>query len=141
MNCILGLSSLELGCGLSIVASFTLLPYPGHLARPQTLFSASLVVKALGGSRNLIVLPSRTCSIVYRHLCMHLCTFTAGWHSKFISRNTTVAHGFYLTTTHRIKKELSICQSLLCLDLVSFPVLSQIKPQAPFPVAIHALHI
>ena len=23
------------------------------------------------------------------------------------------------------------CQSLLCLDLVSFPVLSQIKPQAP----------
>jgi hypothetical protein len=30
-----------------------------------------------------------------------------------------------------IKKELSICQSSLCLDLVSFPVLSQIKPQAP----------
>ena len=30
-----------------------------------------------------------------------------------------------------IKKELSICQSLMCLDLVSFPVLSQIKPQAP----------
>ena len=36
--------------------------------------------------------------------------------------------------THRIKKELSICQSLLCLDLVSFPVLSQIKPQAPLLV-------
>ena len=36
-----------------------------------------------------------------------------------------------LKTTHRIKKELSICQSSLCLDLVSFPVLSQIKPQAP----------
>lgn len=35
------------------------------------------------------------------------------------------------TTIHKIKKELSICQSLLCLDLVSFPVLSQIKPQAP----------
>ena len=31
------------------------------------------------------------------------------------------------TTTHKIKKELSICQSSLCLDLVSFPVLSQIK--------------
>ena len=30
--------------------------------------------------------------------------------------------------TRRIKKELSICQSLPCLDLVSFPVLSQIKP-------------
>src|SRR3978361_214910 len=28
----------------------------------------------------------------------------------------------------------SICQSLLCLDLVSFPVLSQIKPQAPLLV-------
>jgi len=28
-------------------------------------------------------------------------------------------------------KERSICQSLLCPDLVSFPVLSQIKPQAP----------
>jgi len=39
--------------------------------------------------------------------------------------------GTWFTTTHRIKKELSICQSLLCLDLVSFPVLSQIKPQAP----------
>ena len=36
-----------------------------------------------------------------------------------------------LANTHKIKKELSICQSLLCLDLVSFPVLSQIKPQAP----------
>ena len=36
-----------------------------------------------------------------------------------------------IVLTHRIKKELSICQSSLCLDLVSFPVLSQIKPQAP----------
>ena len=35
---------------------------------------------------------------------------------------------------HRIKKELSICQSLLCLDLVSFPMLSQIKPKAPLLV-------
>ena len=32
------------------------------------------------------------------------------------------------------KKELSIYQSLLCLDLVCFPVLSQIKPQAPLLV-------
>jgi hypothetical protein len=31
-------------------------------------------------------------------------------------------------------KELSICQSLLSPDLVSFPVLSQIKPQAPLLV-------
>ena len=38
------------------------------------------------------------------------------------------------TTTHRIKKELSMCQSSQCLDLVSFPVLSQIKPQAPLLV-------
>ena len=30
----------------------------------------------------------------------------------------------------RIKKELSICQSLLCLDLVSLPVLNHNKPQA-----------
>ena len=36
-----------------------------------------------------------------------------------------------MVTTHKIKKELSICQSSSCLDLVSFPVLSQIKPQAP----------
>ena len=28
-------------------------------------------------------------------------------------------------------KELSVCQSCYCPDLVSFPVLSQIKPQAP----------
>ena len=33
-------------------------------------------------------------------------------------------------TTHRIKKEPSICHSLLRPDLVSVPVLSQIKPQA-----------
>ncbi|KAL0098588.1 hypothetical protein PUN28_020544 [Cardiocondyla obscurior] len=38
------------------------------------------------------------------------------------------------TTTHRIKKELSICQSFRCLGLVRFPVLSQIKPQAPLLV-------
>jgi hypothetical protein len=42
-----------------------------------------------------------------------------------------------MVTTHKIKKELSICQSLLCLDLVSFPVLSQIKPQAP----VHSVKI
>jgi hypothetical protein len=36
--------------------------------------------------------------------------------------------------TATLSKELSICQSLLCLDLVSLPVLSQIKPQAPLLV-------
>ena len=36
--------------------------------------------------------------------------------------------------THRIKKELSICQSFQCPGLVRFPVLSQIKPQAPLLV-------
>jgi len=35
---------------------------------------------------------------------------------------------------HRVKKVLSICQSSLCLDLVTFPVLSQIKRQAPLLV-------
>ena len=43
--------------------------------------------------------------------------------------NGRLYSGTWLTTTHRIKKELSICQSLLCLDLVSFPVLSQITIQ------------
>ena len=38
------------------------------------------------------------------------------------------------TTTHEIKKELSICQSFSCPGLVRFPVLSQIKPQAPLLV-------
>ena len=38
------------------------------------------------------------------------------------------------SNTHRIKKELSICQSFQCPDLVRFPVLSQIKPQAPLLV-------
>ena len=37
-------------------------------------------------------------------------------------------------TTRRIKKVISICQSLLCLDLGEFSVLSQIKPQAPLLV-------
>ena len=35
------------------------------------------------------------------------------------------------TATHRIKKKLSICQCLLCLDLESVPVLSQIKKSRP----------
>lgn len=35
------------------------------------------------------------------------------------------------TTIHRIKKELSICPSQQCPDLVTFPVLSQIKPHTP----------
>ena len=30
-----------------------------------------------------------------------------------------------------MKKEVSICQSLMCLDLVIYPVLSQIELQAP----------
>ena len=35
------------------------------------------------------------------------------------------------TTIPRIKKELSICPSLQGPDLVTFPVLSQIKPHTP----------
>ena len=35
------------------------------------------------------------------------------------------------TTLQRIKKELSICPSSLSADLVTFPVLGQIKPQTP----------
>lgn len=35
------------------------------------------------------------------------------------------------TTIHRIKKELSVCPSQLCPDLVTFPALSQIKPHTP----------
>src|SRR5438045_2539216 len=38
------------------------------------------------------------------------------------------------TRTHRIANELSDCEALLCLDLVSFPLLIQIKPQAPLLV-------
>ena len=54
--------------------------------------------------------------------------------------------GTWLTTTHRIKKELSICQSLLCLDLVSFPVLSQITFDTShrpthFLVRLEQLHV
>ena len=35
------------------------------------------------------------------------------------------------TTIQRIKKELSVCPSHQCPDLVTFPVLSQIKPHTP----------
>ena len=38
------------------------------------------------------------------------------------------------TMTHRIKKELSLCQSLLCLDMVR--LLRHIEPQAPLPVVV-----
>ena len=35
------------------------------------------------------------------------------------------------TTVRQIEKELAICQSLYRPDLVTFPVLSQIKPHTP----------
>ena len=38
------------------------------------------------------------------------------------------------STTRRIRKEHSICQFSVCLDLVIFPVLRQIEPQAPLLV-------
>ena len=38
------------------------------------------------------------------------------------------------TTTLKMKKKLSICESLLCLDVVIFLVLNGIKPQAPLQV-------
>ena len=50
-----------------------------------------------------------------------------------------INHSTRKADPHRIKKELSICQSLPCLDLVSFPVLSQIKPQAPLQGAYRYL--
>ena len=40
------------------------------------------------------------------------------------------------TMTHGIEKELSLCQSLLCLDTVRFPVLRHIEPRAPLPVVV-----
>ena len=36
--------------------------------------------------------------------------------------------------TRRIKKKMSVCQSLLRQDLASFPVLSQMLPQTPLLV-------
>ena len=36
--------------------------------------------------------------------------------------------GLSFGCSRAVEIELSICQSLLCLDLVSFPVLTQIKP-------------
>ena len=38
--------------------------------------------------------------------------------------------------THRIKKELSLCHSLLRLDMVRFPVLRHIEPQSPLTVVV-----
>ena len=52
----------------------------------------------------------------------------------FIRSLTSLGSAPQSCPTHRIKKQLSICQSSLCLDLVSFPVLSQIRLQAPFLV-------
>ena len=45
-----------LGCGLPIVASLPLLPYPRSLPRPHRISPACLVGRALGGSRTLTVL-------------------------------------------------------------------------------------
>ena len=62
----------------------------------------------------------------YRGPCLRVLVFALGRPSGYSWRLRQLHSGTWLTTTHRIKKELSICQSLPCLDLVSFPVLSQI---------------
>ena len=45
------------------------------------------------------------------------------------------------TMSHGIGKEMSICQFLLCLDLVRFPVPSHIKPQTPLLTTLFRLFL
>ena len=94
----------------------TLGRYPGHRAP----FGPDLVGEPLGTSRNLTVSrpPGGATS---RALYRSRQEASLGGLSAFVrSRCSTVAHEFSLvtrvllfrfTTTHRIKKELSICQS------------------------------
>ena len=64
---------------------------------------------------------------------MAQCVFDGDLYNAEIWRRdweTKKSHRVAIKCQDRIKKELSICQSLLCLDLVNFPMLNQSKPQA-----------
>ena len=60
-------------------------------------------------------------------------TFSSSSHLIFLFSllSSLISSHTETDTIHRIKRELSICQSSLCQNLVSFPVLNRIKPQAP----------
>ena len=80
--------------------------------------------------------------------CPHLCRHTRGRSEcthggvldmstegeierRFNQTNHSPTKSGHCPTNHRINKQQSICHSSLCLDLVIFPVLNRIKPQAP----------
>ena len=52
-----GIAARELGCGLSIVASYGFLPYPLFRGGPPLCFHTRLVPEALGVPRNLDASP------------------------------------------------------------------------------------
>ena len=105
----------ELGCGLSNPMRFyhTRGHYPGH----RLCFHAGLVALAVRTSPQFDGLATSLASQNGQRVT-----------SVALSRSLSWATMHF---THRIKKELSICQSSLCLDLVSFPVLRFLESEAP----------
>ena len=74
---------------------------------------------------------------LHLHMCVHKYTETCAVLSfvKGINHTThTTNRQRPCTTTLKMKKELPTCHSSMCRDLVSFPVLSRIKLQAPLLV-------
>jgi hypothetical protein len=69
------------------------------------------------GKSAAVKLAERTLTNQARRTELHRCETGDYWEAEI--------------SFQRIKKELSICQSQLRPDLVTFPVLSQIKPHTP----------
>jgi hypothetical protein len=72
-----------------------------------------------------------------RHSTLHMCETGGYWKAEISlviginQTNHSTNQERPCTTVQRIKKEPTVCQSLQRPDLVTFPVLSQIKPHTP----------
>jgi|SaaInl59LU_5_DNA_1037362.scaffolds.fasta_scaffold30697_1 hypothetical protein len=89
------------------------------------------------GKSAAVKLAERTLTNQARRTELHRCETGDYWEAEisFViginQTNHSTNQEWPCTTVQRIKKELSICQSQLRPDLVTFPVLSQIKPHTP----------
>ena len=92
----------------------------------------------LSGGRSAAVRTApRAATNLARRSALHKCETGDYWEAEISlviginQTNHSTNQEWPCTTVQRIKKELSICQSQLRPDLVTFPVLSQIKPHTP----------
>ena|SRR6185437_854778 len=92
---------LGLGCGLPIVPSSSLLPYPGLLTRPLDCFQSNLVDEALGCSRNLTVSQSESAFHHTNTIPAHSHTHTERDRTRTTSGNHSIHFRAAIVTLQR----------------------------------------